>query len=150
MIDRKARDKFTELLRHLASGRISNDEFEDNLPAHSVDPAVNEVFWNGAWCLYDDMREYKLVGKYRLPKQTRMEIAKWAMFLKSDHNYEWPKVLWLYRFPGYLLNILTLGIASVIANKKLKQAGDISVWPFINRQDYEKALKEPKYLKGAI
>ena len=32
MVDRKARDKFAELLRHLATGQITNDEFEDRAP----------------------------------------------------------------------------------------------------------------------
>jgi hypothetical protein len=147
MIDRQARDRFCELLRHLASGQITNDEFQDNLPLKSTDPAVNVIFWNGAWLLYDDLREYKLIGKYRLSSQTKKEIARWTLFLKGDHEYRWPRLLWLYRFPGYLLTLLTVGIINVIAQRRLKQSGDIEVWPFLNREEYQRALEQPKYLR---
>ena len=147
IIDRNARDNFSELLRHLASGQITNDQFEDSLPLNSKDPAVNAVFWNGAWMLYDDLREYKLKGKYRLPKEAKHEIAKWILFLKSDLPYEWPSVLWLNRFPGYIIHILTLGIAWIFTDYKLKKAGDIEAWPFIRLEDLEKEKNRANTIK---
>jgi hypothetical protein len=84
MVNRAARDQVAELIRHLAAGQISNDEFEDRMPGSRDDPAVGAVFWNGAWLLYDDLREYKLVGKYRLPEEVRGEVSRWVLFLKSD------------------------------------------------------------------
>ncbi len=148
MIDRAARDRFAELLRHLVSGQITNDQFEDPLPLKSEDAAVNAVFWNGAWLLYDDLKEYKLVGKYRLPKDTRRETARWILFLKSDLPYEWSRSLWLFRFPGYVVNLATLGVAGFIAARRLKRSGDVEVWPFRRRSDYEVALRHPTYLVG--
>jgi len=68
MIDRSARNKLAELLRSLAAGLISNDEFEDTMPK-SKDKAINEVFFNGGWVL----------------------------FLKSNYEYSWPNVPFLQR-----------------------------------------------------
>jgi hypothetical protein len=77
MVDRESRTKLGELIRHLAAGQITNDEFEDRLlPLGSADPAVWEVFSSGAWCLYSDLWEYRLTGKYRLPKEARREVAR--------------------------------------------------------------------------
>lgn len=49
MIDRTARNKLAELLRSLAAGLITNDEFEKSIP-ESNDKAINEVFFNGGYC----------------------------------------------------------------------------------------------------
>ncbi|WP_143707314.1 hypothetical protein [Uliginosibacterium sp. TH139] len=148
MIDRLARDKFAELLRHLVAGQISNDEFEDNLPLGSSDRAVSAIFWNGAWMLYDDMREYKLTGKYRLPRDAKREVARWILFLKTDFEYEWPRIQGIFRFPWYLIVIFTLGLVIPIARYKLHQAGDISVWPFLRITDLEQEKSTPPYLRA--
>lgn len=149
MIDRLARDKFAELLRHLVTGQISNDEFADNLPLGSSDRAVSAIFWDGAWMLYDDTREYQLAGKYRLPKESKHEVARWILFLKTDLEYEWPRIQCIFRFPWYLIIILTLGLIVPIARYKLRQAGDMSVWPFLRGADLEQAKSNPPYLNAA-
>jgi len=140
MVDRQERDRFAELLRHFAAGLISNDEFQDRLPLKSKDRAVNKIFWNGAWLLYDDMREYKLKGEYRLSKTTRREVSRWILFLKSDHEYEWPSIIGIYTFPWYLLILLTCGIIIPVIRQKTRAAGDEEVWPFLRKADFEKAL----------
>jgi hypothetical protein len=148
MVDRAARDRVAELLRHLVSGRITNFEFEDALPRNSEDRALKAVFWNGSWLLYDDLLEHKLVGAHALRRGGRREVARWVLFLRSDLPYEWPSALWLFRFPGYLVVLATLGIAGILAAGWLKRAGDRTVWPFIRRSDYEMELSRPTYLAG--
>jgi hypothetical protein len=52
VIDQAARRRLAEGVRHLANGRITNDEFEDQYgraAAASTDPGVRAVFWQGAW-----------------------------------------------------------------------------------------------------
>ncbi len=52
VIDQAARRRLAEGVRHLANGRITNDEFEDQYGcaiARSNDPDVRAVFWQGAW-----------------------------------------------------------------------------------------------------
>ena len=86
MIDREARNTLAELIRSLSSGLITNDEFENAIP-NSMDDAIMEVFSNGAWCLYSDMKEYKLKGKDALTEDDRSMVARWVLFLKTDFEY---------------------------------------------------------------
>jgi hypothetical protein len=46
MIDTHARTRFAGLIRQLAAGLVTNDQFEDHLP-QSNDPAVHEVYFAG-------------------------------------------------------------------------------------------------------
>jgi hypothetical protein len=147
MIDRQARDTFAALLRHLAAGQITNDDFEDRMPLRSKDAGVNRIFWAGAWHLYDDLRSYKLTGKYRLPKEHKREIAKWILFLKSDVEYQYPRVFRIIDYIYPLLVIFSLGLAIPIIRYIYKRKLDPSIWPFSNRADYEHSLANPPYLR---
>jgi hypothetical protein len=109
MIDRTARDALSEAIRALVSGSISNVEFEDRVPRRSRDPAVYEVFFCGAWSLYDDLHEHRLVGKYHLPSKARPEIARWILFLKSDYEYEWPLATGFVGSLWILCTLVSLG-----------------------------------------
>ena len=62
MVDRKARDEFAELLRHFIAGRITNDEFEDQVPLSSKDLAIVEIWWRAAWQFYGDLYQHTLTG----------------------------------------------------------------------------------------
>lgn len=147
MIDRTARDRLAEALRALASGLISNDEFEDSRLPHSQDDvAIREIFSRGAWMLYSDTHKYRLTGKNKLDAATRSEVARWILFLKTGLPYEWP-VCSTPRMLGMLLaNILTLGMANRILISRFEAYGDIDIWPFIRKADYEAALHNPPYL----
>jgi hypothetical protein len=147
MVDRNARNQLAEAIRALASGCISNDEFEDKrLPRSMEDAAISEIYSNGAWFLYSDLEEHRLVGKYRLSKATKTHIARWVLFLKTDLPYEWPiPTLW-QKLGLFTANLLTLGIAGRIFARRFRAEGDSDVWPFLRRYDYEVALQNPVYL----
>ncbi len=145
MVDRKARDQLAELIRHLVAGQISNDEFEGRLP-HSKDAAIREIFWNGAWGLYDDLREHKLGGANRIENKHRRDIARWVLFLKSDYEYEWPPYPPKPRLLNLFLSILTFGVYNRLTAKRWRHNGEAEVWPFISKSDYERALNRPPYL----
>ncbi len=162
MIDRPSRDRLAELIRHLVSGRISNDEFEDALPLGSRDPAVWEVFRNGAWCLYGDLEEHRLVGRRRLGRKTRREVARWIVFLKSEHEYEWPASRdpvagWLalahlvsWQSPvGLLVHLLAGWAWARWRWRRWRRSGDPAVWPFVRASDLEAARAAPSYLAGS-
>ena len=89
MIDRQARDLTAELIRHLVSGQITTDQFEDRLP-NSADRAIQEVYSSGPYLLYSDDDEHKLVGDDAVPREAIPDVARWILFLKSDLEYEWP------------------------------------------------------------
>ncbi|MHC4638900.1 MAG: hypothetical protein ACYTBP_07240 [Planctomycetota bacterium] len=91
MVDRKARDKTIRLIRDFASGKITNDEFEDNLPEDSKDDAVFNMWSEAIWFCYDDMSTHKLEGDYALSKEVKKLFARMILFLKSDLKYEWPQ-----------------------------------------------------------
>lgn len=152
MVDREARNKLAEAMRALASGLITNDEFEDKRLPHSIeDPAISEVFSKGAWLLYSDLEEYRLSGIHRLDENTKSVVARWVLFLKTDLPYEWPvssTKQGLLRF--IIANILTLGAANKSYASKYQACGDIEVWPFLRRADYELALQNPVYLNNAL
>ena len=133
------------------AGQITNDEFEDRLlPLGSADPAVWEVFSSGAWCLYSDLREYRLTGKYRLPKEARREVTRWILFLKTDLEYEWPRLGRLRRLLLLLGNVFSVGVLGIAYRKYFRRFGDWDVWPFLRRSDYDVALKQPPYFTGAL
>ena len=149
MIDRNARRQAGALLRHLAAGRLTNDEFEDRFPFPSGDTAVNELRC-AAWYLYDDRREYRLVGKDRLSAEARREVARWVLFLLTALEYEWPV---RSRWTTVLLaigNFCTLGIIGTLWRSRCHRRGDIGVWPFIRRPDYEAALAASGLLRRAV
>jgi len=148
LIDRPARTAMAEALRHLAAGRISNDQFVERLGLASRDAAVTEIHLNGAWYLYDDTREHRLTGRQRLDGEARHEVARWILFLKTDLEYEWPSLRGLRWMLLLLLSAVTLGAAGALYRRRMRRAGDIEVWPFLRRQDYEAALAQPPYLTG--
>jgi hypothetical protein len=136
MIDKPARKKLSELLRHLVSGQITNDQFEDNSPFSSNDRAIWAIR-HQAWGLYSDFGEYKLKGKKALSPKNKHAIATWLLFLKSNFEYEWPthpgQTWW-----GALLSFLSLGlIPRIFWNKKWIFSGNFKIWPFIREKDSE-------------
>ncbi|WP_213999725.1 hypothetical protein [Arsukibacterium sp.] len=141
MIDREARNRLAELIRALASGRITNDEFEDALPL-SEDNAVKEVFHHGAWCLYSDMKEYRLKGKDALSTEERSLVARWILFLKSDYEYEWPSA----SFREHVLKLVSLGIFGQSTLDKWQASGDVSYWPFLGSEQFQEAKHAKGYL----
>lgn len=151
MIDRNARNKLAEAMRALASGLITNDEFEDNhLPYSNEDIAIFEVFSKGAWCLYSDFQEYRLAGIHRLEKETKHAVARWILFLKTDYPYEWPVPTRKQALLRLLANLLTLGMANRFFIRQFRAYGESDVWPFFRRTDYEAALQKPVYLNHAL
>jgi hypothetical protein len=150
MVDRDARDKMILLLRRLVAGRITNDEFEDGQPLSRTDPAVTEIFYRGAWGLYSDLHEHRLVGRHRLPRDARREIARLILFLKSDLDYEWPchkvwqELLWM------VAGLLTLGFAGRFYWRWLGTRGEVSVWPFSRQEDFERAVRHPCYFANNL
>lgn len=141
MIDRTSRNQLAELIRSLATGDITNDQFEDALPV-SEDRAIDEVYSNGAWRLYSDLHEHKLKDKYALTKEDIHLISRWILFLKSNYEYEWPVITTREK----LLSLFTCGIWRKRMQAKWGETGDINYWPFVNEAQFEAAKHEKGYL----
>ena len=150
MIDPDSRNRLAESLRHLVSGQITNDQFEDAAWIDSDDAIIDAVKWQ-AWFLYSDLHEHKLRGSHAVSKSDRLVVARFILFLHSDLSYEWPP----HPFDGgvgviarLLSFAVSFGIIPRRVDKKWKAVGDFDVWPFIRRKDYEQALTDPKLLRG--
>lgn len=146
-IDITSRRAAASLLRQFASGRLTNDEFEDRWP-ESRDPALSAVR-EAAWFLYSDLRTYKLTGANRLPFAVRRQVARWALFLHSDLAYEWPVASRTETLARSIAGLLTMGVATRLWKTALQVAEDADVWPFIRRVDYRRALRVPRLLRRA-
>lgn len=146
--DRVARDKFAELLRHYAAGLISNDVLEAGMPA-ADDPALHEIFANGVWFLYDDLREYKKVGRDRLEADHRAFVARTLLFLKTDLPYRWPPTTGFRFLPHRIMAIATFGWLGRVWLRRHWRTGEASAWPFFNAEELAVARQSPVCLSGS-
>ena len=164
-----ARHQLAERLRQLASGFLTNDEFEDGVPS-ATDHAVREVY-RFAWGFYDDFHKHRLRGPHRLSPLQRRVFARCVLFLRSGLPYEWPKsAKWLWceqvvspaeRRPWWKPDDSVLDEVPFWGSRRrrrreeeldpaIKQAMvDDRIWPFRRMADYKAALKNPPYLAGA-
>lgn len=145
MVDKDARRQAGELLRHFAAGQITNDEFEDRVPCQSDDRAVTELR-SEVWYLYDDLREYRLAGKDRLSAETRRAVATWVLFLRTELEYEWSVRSLSSKLLLRFGNFCTFGVIGKLWRPRFRRYGEIDVWPFIRRSDYETALENSSLL----
>jgi hypothetical protein len=148
MVDQEPRRHLAELLRHLVAGVITNDEFTDRLPRRSKDLAVRQVFWEGAWFLYDDLHEHRLTGKWKLTGQNRRHVARWVLFLETDLPYAWPVVPMPLRLALVPFNIVSLGLVGCLVQRYARRGGPSELWPFRRQPDFDAALKQPPYCGG--
>jgi len=145
--DRAERTRYSELARQLATGRISNFEFEDRLP-RLEGRTLREVHEAGLWCVYDDFHEHKLSGEWKLSRKQRQGVARIILFLKSGAEYRWPRRTGVEGALSVLLAMLTLGLSVLTQRIYLRSKGNTEVWPFLTRSEYEAALSQPVYFAG--
>jgi len=149
MVDREARDRAALLIRRLAAGHITNDEFEDALPLDSDDPAIWAVFEEGAWATYSDLHEHRLVGTHRLNRAERRHLAKCVLFLKSNAEYTWPRLTGLQWLFWLLAAFLTLGLASRVYRHLQSRSPHAGAWPFSSTREFDDALLHPPFMRDA-
>jgi hypothetical protein len=156
MVDRIARDKFAELLRHFGAGNLANDQYEDAAHLILKDADRNDrslwAVYSAAWFLYDDIRVHRLRDKHALTDEGRRAVARWILFLQSDLEYEWP-IRSMISLSGCLLRICTLGLAGLVLGpineRRLRRIGSWELWPFFREADYQSATANPRLLGGA-
>jgi hypothetical protein len=173
---RIARQRLAERLRQLASGRITNDEFDNNAcrgSGETPDGAAWEVY-RFAWCFYDDLYQHRLRGRNRLSPMQRRAFARCVLFLRTELPYEWPKrAKWLWcgqrckqepaaRLPWWKPDESVFG--GLVWARRVREwrrrremehdrlvkvsKVDDRIWPFRRMADYKAALKNPPYLAG--
>jgi hypothetical protein len=136
-------------LRRFLAGKTANFLFEKEWP-HSNDRAIEAIF-SSLWCLYDDFKTHRLVGLHALHPDQRRACLRWLMFLDTDLPYEWPDA----ETPGHHPYVRNSVWPSLFARKPTLAARHAfigsrtyAVWPFAQRRDYLRALRQPLRLSG--
>jgi hypothetical protein len=152
MINRQPRDKLSAQLKRYLCGRITNwqlDDTADDLPDDGAF-AISDV----VYLTYSDLPEFKAIGDKRVDGKTRKTYERCILFLDSNLEYEWPD--WVSKpipFFVWLRNMFTssgraeIKIREAEAIEAWRSAGEVEVWPFIRREDYDEALKTPRRLQ---
>lgn len=153
VIDRRARDRASQLLRDFISGKITNFDFESRWPV-TQDPSVDAI-WDTAWLFYDDFKTHKLTGRHKLDATTKRMIVRWIIFLHGDFDYQWPRLSLAGADPSVRVEqsawqqlFFPSGLKRTKVNEFLK-AGHYPVWPFGSVKDYKAALSKPRFLSRA-
>ncbi len=139
--DRAARDRLSLGLRRLASGRLTNAEFDEVMVYESSDEALVAISHAG-WSLYDDFFVYRLRGRRALTQEALEAVARCVLFLDTDLPYEWPPLR--PSLSRLVLTLVTLGRSLKRARQQCEASGSFHVWPFVREIDYRAALIAPR------
>ena len=147
MIDRIARDKAAEVVRHFVTGHIYNFDFQDTQP-DSEDPIIVAI-WDSLWPFYCDISKHKMNNEWQLPEEGKHKIAIWLLFLYSDEEYKWPKI----SYPGSRPMSYNIFQRMLGCNKKQDnffKSGNFELWPFIDEESFLLAKNNPRLLSGGL
>lgn len=134
MVDRHSRDIAAEALRDFMEGSISNEQYERRFPRNKDDPALWAVH-EQTWLYYSDLTEHTLTGKYALTDAARALYERCLLFLRSDLEFQWPPPKIRLRYG--ILRLLGFGRLLKRREEKEMGIGEMEVWPFLKKAEYE-------------
>ena len=146
MVDRRARDIAADAVREFMGGSISNREYERRFPTAKRDPALRAIYTN-LWFCYSDVSEHTLTGKHALNDKGRALVERCVLFLRSDLEFQWPPPKFRLRYG--ILRLLGLGRIVKRWEEQDMSIGDIEVWPFLKKTDYDGALSKRREPENA-
>jgi len=154
MVDRVSRPKAAALLKKLALGRITTDEFEIGLwELKSKDPVLVALDDTIAEMAGD--QDPSLAPAFARGTEMRKRVCRWILFLRTDLDYLWPAermapgIRDFYR-PAWYDKLFRLDKRMLKSNIRFFAAGDYEVWPFLRKGDFERVRQEPHQTwKGA-
>jgi hypothetical protein len=143
MVDRHARDIAADAIRDFMEGSISNKDYERRFPSTRTldDPALQAVF-SHIWFCYDDLSEHTLTGEHALTGERRAFLERSLLFLRSDLEFQWPPPLFGLRY--WILRLLGFGRRLQRREDKEMSVGDIEVYPFLTKAEYEETVRRSK------
>jgi hypothetical protein len=152
MVDRAARKRLGELIHHLVSGQITNQDFDDegdDLAYQDNDETLFDIF-HYAWLHYDDFKTYTMTGEHRIDDLSRKFLSRCVLFLQTDLDCwtEPPSLEWTTR-RRRICNMLTLGHWPRPTDQEwqvLEEKRQASIWPFATQEDFDEAKRHPKLL----
>lgn len=109
MINSELRAELAQDIRRLATGRMTNDEFDDRyyeVYEPSDDRAIHAIarFCYGLYSS-DLLLPIRLRGRYALDRETKKAVARCVLFLRTGNEYGWPA------FPDALSSRCLAGLA---------------------------------------
>jgi hypothetical protein len=140
--DRESRDRLIGAIRALLSGTITAAEFESRIPARSSDPGIRALLSDSAWQLYAGQARQELADR------DRGIVSRWMLFLRTDKPYEWPVPTRRQSIALALGAVMTFGLSAWYFRRYATSRGDIAVWPFLHRGDFDQAMRSPTLLQG--
>jgi hypothetical protein len=133
------------VLRQFIDGSISNDEYERKFPTNKQDPALRPVYLH-MWFCYSDLFEHTLTGKHALNDEGIAFFERCILFLNADLEFHWPLPELSLRYA--IIRLLGLGWVLKRREEKheieMRALGEVEVWPFLRKTDYEEALIKNK------
>jgi hypothetical protein len=134
LVDRAARNAALRLLAQWKAGTTTNWDFEDTWP-DSGDRGVKAI-GNRLWCFYTDFPKKK-IDTHAFEPEDQALFDRCVTFLQSDANYQWPE--FDFETEGLTgLEVWYRGRRTKARRwEEFTRSGDITVWPFLHRADYE-------------
>lgn len=117
MVDREARNKLAEQIRHFVVGLKDNFEFDDVVFAIKTHDLTIIEIRRQMWHTYDDLRRHKLTDNWALSEYKLAIVKHCILFLKTDYECKRPT-----------------------------KHTDWSLWPFQDQAQLEAALAASAYL----
>lgn len=149
MIDRNARNAAAEAIRYYLSGASTNFTLDEKLFGLKSSDAAIDAIRKQLWLIYDDLREHRHDGAWKISADQREIVIRIILFLKSDLEYQWPSVPSWYRSTRALVWLLTFGFGSRALDRRFEFRDIDSVWPFHSSEEVQGAKNDPKYLAAA-
>ena len=150
--ERLRRDRAIALLRALVAGKLTNDEFEDRFvanldprPRHEWDDRTLWAIRTQIWKYWNDLKApHRLEGPDALSPEVKKFIARWILFLQTDHSNEWRRtditLGSFFKSPARALRWLSGGRWQPEAVEDL----DVTIWPFYRAEDLAAAKLRPR------
>jgi hypothetical protein len=153
MIDREARRRAAEAIRHYVCGVITNREFERRYPVSKADPVIHALN-DSLWPTYEDIFTHRLAGGNAATEEMKGRVARWLVFLYSGEEYRWPRIgdsgFRDLRADSWLGKVVRAVFGYGERSSSFMARGDYEVWPFLRREEYEEALRKPVLLGGNV
>ncbi|MHB9026141.1 MAG: hypothetical protein ACYC7E_18530 [Armatimonadota bacterium] len=169
MINRTARDQAAEAIRQFSAGEITYDAIPQRYPRCKDDLAVQRIF-SAVGLLKEERRRWWLLAFKPLTDEDRQNLERFALFLETEREYEWPPYGFLNTWGALLMYLPLIGLmvtssfldfsilmllacfAAIFlygwiiglflrrSKRRFIANGDIDVWPFLRKVDYEEAM----------
>ncbi len=135
-IDQDARELLADLVIALATGKITNDQYEDNVPVRSEDPAIAAID-RFAWSLYPDMKRCQLEDDLAPDAEADAVAVACVLFLMSELEYQWP-----LPDPMPWLTWLVDSLGGRPVKPDCGKPQEDGFWPFASEEEAERESKK--------